>query len=72
MISSKLSANDSSPPASNAERSIGSVTRRNVVNQPAPRSAGPLERAAHSAQPRDALLKIVTQNVAWEITSVRK
>ena len=39
MISSKLSAKASNPPASNAERSCGKVTNLKVVHKPAPRSA---------------------------------
>ena len=46
MISSKLSAKASSPPASRAERSCGNVTSRNVVNTPAPRSADASSRPA--------------------------
>ena len=39
ITSSKESANASSPPATIAERSAGSVTSRNVVQVSAPRSA---------------------------------
>ncbi len=74
MISSKLSANDSRPPASSAERSIGSVTCRNVRNVPAPRSIEASSRLPPSRRSRaTALLNTVTmQNVACDTISVKK
>ena len=51
MISSKLSAKASSPPASRAERSCGNVTSRNVEHTGAQICGRLLQSAAHPAQP---------------------
>ena len=66
MISSKLSANASSPPASSAERISGNVTRRNVVKLPAPRSIDASSRSPPSRRSRAITLLNTTtmQNVA--------
>ena len=74
MISSKDSAKASSPPAISAERIIGKVTSRNVVNVDAPRSADASSRLVPIRRSRArTLLKTVTmQNVACATTIVRK
>ena len=73
-ISSKDSPNASRPPASSAERSIGKVTSRNVVNGPAPRSIEACSRLPPSRRSRACtLLKTVTmQNVACATTTVNR
>src|SRR6478735_5332196 len=73
MISSKLSAKASNPPARSAERSCGKVTRLNVVQTPAPRSAEASSRLVPMRRRRAmVLLNTVTmQKVACAITTVQ-
>ena len=72
MISSKLSAKASMPPARSAERSCGRVTSRKVVSTPAPRSAEASSRLVPIRRSRACtLLKTVTmQKVACATTMV--
>jgi hypothetical protein len=74
MISSKLSANASSPPASSAVRSNGKVTRQKVVKLSAPRSIDASSRSPPRRRSRAmTLLKTTTtQNVACATTSVSR
>ncbi len=73
MISSKLRANASSAPASNAPRNAGKVTSRQVVHGVAPRSVEASSAVLDIRRSRaEALFTTITmQNVAWPATSVK-